>query len=138
MTKDDSLYLLNEFITYVENDFASKRFSKFQNFDGVEVTVDRLDGATDGSLWGHLLCELYFADAEDSERESYDGGQPKGDARFMLSECAGSFEELKKDPNGAADTIASLCTGRNLKTAFISDRMEDGATDAFEWQIEYE
>lgn len=131
MTKFTALHLLEAFANF---DFQNRYRSHTDPFTGETITVDEMDGRHDGSLWRYLLCELYFTGVPKAERGQYDCGQERGDAMFMLQEVAASLDELKSKIEGIATQMVTAAAGREIETIFISDRLEDGDTEYFEWQ----
>ncbi len=83
-------------------------------------------------VWDVLTCELYFK--ESTSRSKYPGGQECGDYKINLSNFCNSFEQLPSSIDAIADEMVRVSEGRDLVTIFISDRMDDGYTDMFEWQ----
>jgi hypothetical protein len=83
-------------------------------------------------VWDVLTCELYFKGS--SSRSKYPGGQECGDYKFSLSNFCNSPEELSGSIDAIAEEIVRVADRRELETILISDRMEDGYTDMFEWQ----
>ena len=86
-------------------------------------------------IWDQILVELYF---KDHEKEKYENGSERGNRQFYLSFYSDDYEDLKGKISAVAEEIEFLSTDRVLETLFISDRMEDGETDYFEWQWDIE
>jgi len=131
MTKFTALNLLQEF---AHLDFQNRYRSHTDPFTGQTITVDEMDGSHDGSLWRYLLCELYFKGVTKTDRAQYDCGQERGDTRFMLLEVAASLDDLKTRIESIASQMVDSAAGHDIETIFISDRLEDGDTEYFEWQ----
>ncbi len=131
MTKFTALHLLEAFANF---DFQNRYSSHTDPFTGEAITVDEMDGSHDGSLWRYLLCEIYFKGVSKAERAHYDCGQERGDAMFMLKELAGSLDEFKSKIEDIATNMVTAAAGHEIETIFISDRLEDGDTEYFEWQ----
>jgi hypothetical protein len=83
-------------------------------------------------VWDVLSCELYFKGRE--WRCRYPCGQEYGDYKIRLSYYADNFEEFKTKVQEVAEEIVRIADGRALETILISDRMDDGDTDYFEWE----
>lgn len=131
MTQFTALHLLQEF---ADSDFQDRYKSHTDLLTGETITIDEMDGSHDGSLWKYLLCELYFKGVAKANRAQYDCGQERGDACFMLSEVAAGLDDLKVRIEAIAAHMVTAAAGHEIETIFISDRLEDGDTEYYEWQ----
>jgi hypothetical protein len=52
----------------------------------------------------------------------------------MLSEVAGGLDDLKVRIEAIAAHMVTAAAGHEVETIFISDRLEDGDTEYYEWQ----
>ena len=103
-----------------------------RDFIQTDHAADGWADPNENYVWDVLTCELYFKGQ--AQRCCYPCGQEHGDYKFRLSFYADSFEDFNNKLEDVANEIVRTANGRELETILISDRMDDGDTDEFQWE----
>ncbi len=90
---------------------------------------------TSAGIWDFITCEVYLK--TNTARSLYQGGQEFPEYKFRMGSICSSFEEFPTHFSEIVKEIERVSLNRALETIFISDRMEDGYCDYYEWQFNF-